>query len=189
MRAAGDATAQVGAETIIRNAEAIQQALQSGAEIAVRMTEYSAANINAIVKSNVDLVELTRTMSFDWIRFAQEHIEHGFDRFRSVLEYRAPQHFVDFQEKVVRGSLHAFLGYAQRISDESVRMAGELTRTKVTESTDGGEVRRRPDLCNRSRKAPDYRWELSCLLSECTRAESVGSRDTQVPVREYVRNP
>jgi hypothetical protein len=31
------------------------------------MTEYSAANINAIVKSNVDLVEVTRTMSRDWM--------------------------------------------------------------------------------------------------------------------------
>ena len=29
-------------------------------------------------------------MSLDWIRFAQEHIEHSFDRFRGVLEYRAP---------------------------------------------------------------------------------------------------
>jgi len=106
------------------------------------MTEYSAADINAIVKSNVDLVEVTQTTSRDWTRFAQEGIEHGFDRFRCLLEYRAPQHFVDFQEEVVRGSLDAFLGYAQRISDESARMAGELTRTKVTEWTDDGWVRR-----------------------------------------------
>ena len=59
MRAA-DATAQVYAELNIRNAETIQEAVQSGAEIAVRMAEYSAANINAIVKSNLDLVEVTR---------------------------------------------------------------------------------------------------------------------------------
>ena len=143
MRAAGDATVQVCAELIIRNAGTVQQALQSGAEIAVRMTEYSAANINAIVKSNVDdLVEVTPTMSRDWMRFAQEGIEHGFDRFRCLLQYRAPQHLVDFQEEVVRGSLDAFLGYAQRISDESVRMVDEVTRTNVTEWTDDGWVRR-----------------------------------------------
>ncbi len=59
MRAA-DATAQVYAELNIQNAETIQEAVQSGAEIAVRMAEYSAANINAIVKSNLDLVEVTR---------------------------------------------------------------------------------------------------------------------------------
>ena len=108
---AADATAQAGAELIIRNAGNVQQALQSGAEIAVRMTDYSAANINAIVKSNVDLVEVTRTMSLDWIRFAQKHFEHGF-------------------------------AYARRMSDETVRMAGELTRTKVTEWTDDGWVQR-----------------------------------------------
>ena len=42
------------------------------------MTEYSAANINATVNSNADVVEVTRTMSLDWIRFAQEHFENGF---------------------------------------------------------------------------------------------------------------
>ena len=142
MRAAGDVTAQVCAEFIIGHGGTVQQALQSGAEIAVRMTEYSAANINAIVKSNVDLVEVTPTTSRDWMRFAQEGIEHGFDRFRCLLQYRAPQHLGDFQEEVVRGSLDAFLGYAQRVSDESVRMAGELTRTNVTEWTDDGWVQR-----------------------------------------------
>jgi len=142
IRGAGDTTAQVRAEIIIRNTGTVQQALQSGAEIAVRMTEYSIANINAIVKCNVDLVEVTPTMSRDWMRFAQEGIEHGFDRFRCLLQYRAPQHLGDFQEEVVRGNLDAFLGCARRISDESVRMADELTRTKVTEWTDGGWVRR-----------------------------------------------
>jgi phasin protein len=142
MRLAGDGTAKPGAEIIIRNAEAVQHALRSGAEIAVRMTEHSAANINAIVKSNVDRGEVTPTMSRDWMRFGREGIEHGFDRFKCLLQYRAPQHPVGFQEEVVRGSLDAFLGYAQRISDESVRMADELTRTKVTEWTDDGWVRR-----------------------------------------------
>jgi phasin protein len=142
MRAVGDATAQAGAEMIIQNAEAVQQALQSAAEIVVRMTEYSAANINAIVESNVNLVEVTQTMSLDWIRFVQQRIEHGFDRFRSVLEYRAPQHFADFHEEVVRGSLDAFLAYARRISDESVHMTDEVTPKTATESTDGGELRR-----------------------------------------------
>ena len=142
MRAVGNVAMQGNAEIIISDVETVQQALQSGAEIAVRMTEYSAANINAIVKSNVDLVEVTQATSRDWMRFAQEGIEHGFDRFRCLLQYRVPEHLGDFQEEVARGSLDAFLGYAQRISDESVRMADELTRTKVTEWTDDGWVRR-----------------------------------------------
>ena len=142
MRAAGDATGRVCAEIISRNAGTVQQALQSGAEIAVRMTEYSAANINAIVKSNVAFVEVTPTMSRDWMRFGREGIEHGFDRFKCLLQYRAPQHLVDLPKEVVRGSLDAFLGCAQRISEESVRMAGELTRTNVTEWTDDGWVQR-----------------------------------------------
>ena len=74
---------------IICGTETVQQAAQSGAEIAVRMTEYSAANINAIVKSNVDLVEVTRTMSRDWMHFAQEGIERGFGWLRCLPQYRA----------------------------------------------------------------------------------------------------
>ena len=64
-----------------------------------------------IVNCNADLVEVTRTMSLDWIRFAQQHFEHGF-------------------------------AYARRMSDESVRMADELTRIDVTEWTGHGWVQR-----------------------------------------------
>ena len=74
---------------IIGTAETVQQAVQSGAEIAARMTEYSAANINVIVKSNVEFVELVRTMSRNWMCFAQEGIERGFDWSRCLLQYRA----------------------------------------------------------------------------------------------------
>ena len=42
----------------------------------------------------------------------------------------------------MRASFDAFLGYARRINDESVRMADELTRTKAREWTDDGWVRR-----------------------------------------------
>ena len=89
IRAAGDLTEEMASEMIIRGAETVQQAAQSSAEIAMRMTEYSAANINAIAKSNVDLVEATRTMSRDWMHFAQEGIERGFGWFRCLLQYRA----------------------------------------------------------------------------------------------------
>ena len=34
------------------------------------------------MKSNVDLAEVTQTTSREWMRFAQEGIEHGFDRFK-----------------------------------------------------------------------------------------------------------
>ena len=74
---------------ITGSAETVQQAVQSGAEIAARMTEYSAANINVIVKSNVELVELARIMSRNWMCFAQEGIERGFDWSRCLLQYRA----------------------------------------------------------------------------------------------------
>jgi len=89
VRATGDFTEQMASAMIVCGAETVQQAAQSGAEIAVRVTEYSAANINAVVKSNVDLVEVTRTMSRDWIHFAQEGIERGFGWFRCLLQYRA----------------------------------------------------------------------------------------------------
>ena len=89
IRAAGDFTEQTASEMIIRSAETIQQAVQSGAGIAMRMTEYSAANINGIVKSNVDLVEVTRTTFRDWMHFAQEGIEHGFGWFGCLPQYRA----------------------------------------------------------------------------------------------------
>jgi hypothetical protein len=113
--------------------ETIQQAVQSGAEIAVRMTEYSAANINTIVKSNADLVEVTRTISRDWMRFAQEGIERGFDWFRCLLQYRALSILPKSRKKPCALVLMPCSGTDS--ADESVRMADEVTRTTATEST------------------------------------------------------
>ena len=52
-------------------------------------SENRLPNINAVVKSNVDLVEVTRGMSRDWMHFAQEGIERGFGWFRCLPQYRA----------------------------------------------------------------------------------------------------
>ena len=117
---------------ITGSAETVQQAVQSGAEIAARMTEYSAANINAIVKSNVELVELTRTMSRNWMCFAQEGIERGFDWSRSLLQYRAVSTLPISKRKPCALVLMPCL-VTQR--GESARMADEVTRTTATEST------------------------------------------------------
>jgi len=133
---------------IIGSAENVQQAVQSGAEIAVRMTEYSAANINTIVKSNADLVDVTRTMSRDWMRFAQEGIERGFDWFRCLLQYRALSILPKSRKKPCALVLIP-CSVTQR--DESVRMADEVTRTTATESTDGGEFLRAAQERQRSR--------------------------------------
>ena len=35
-------------------------------------------------------------MSRDWTRFGQQGIEHGFNRFTCLLQYRVPQDLVDF---------------------------------------------------------------------------------------------
>jgi hypothetical protein len=140
MRAAGDATGQVCAEIISRNAGTVQQALQSGTEIAVRMTEYSATNINAIVKSNVDLVDVTRTMSRDWMRFAQEGIERGLDWSRCLLQYRALSILPISKKKPCALVLMPLSGTHSATSP--VRMSDEVTRTTATESTAGAALRR-----------------------------------------------
>ena len=133
--AANEFTEQMASEMIIRSTQTVQQAVQSGAEIAMRMTEYSAANITAIVKSNVDLVGATRTMSRDWMRFAQEGIERGFDWFKCLLQYRALS-ILPIRRKKPCALVLMPCSVTQR--DESVRMADEVTRTTATASVDKG---------------------------------------------------
>lgn len=132
IRAAGDFTEQVASAMIICGAETVQQAAQSGAEIAVRMTEYSAANINAVVKSNVDLVEVTRTMSRDWMHFAQEGIERGFGWFRCLPQYRA---LSILPIRMKKPCALVLMPCSARHRGESVRMADEVTRATAIEST------------------------------------------------------
>ena len=152
--AAGDFTEQVASAMIICGTETVQQAAQSGAEIAVRMTEYSAANINAVVKSNVDLVEVSRTMSRDWMRCAQVGIERGFGWFRCLLQYRA-LNILPIRKRKPCALVLMPCSVTQR--GESMRVADEVTRTTAIESTipasrgcGGHDPRTVASLCPRS---------------------------------------
>ena len=104
----------------------VQNAIHSGADMAVWISNNSVTQINTPVKANIDLLEATRAVSADWLRLAHATIESGFGCVRALLGYRAPQEFTDLQEEVVRACVLVLSTYAQRFSDEAVLMSEEI---------------------------------------------------------------
>ena len=149
--------ARAGAEMLQKNVETAQQALQSGAEMAARLTEssvnqfgrvlglsadgthtaaqQSSENIDAIMRSSAMIVEVTQSISREWTDFARERIEQNFNRFDSLLRCRTPQDFAALQSELLRDNLESFLQCARRVAEKSVHVADKSTR-KVAENVE-----------------------------------------------------
>jgi hypothetical protein len=107
-----------------RNAETVQHALQSSAEIAAQLTGRSAGqfgrvlslsseeaqtvalqsseNFDVIVRSSSVLAEAAQTISREWASFAHDRLEQNFSRLDSLLRCRTPRDFVLVQSELLR---------------------------------------------------------------------------------------
>jgi hypothetical protein len=142
--------ARAGTEILQRNAESVQEALHSIAEITARLTERSADhfshvfgisgeeahkaaqkssdNIDAIIHSSSVLAEVGRSISREWAHFARERMEHNFARFDALLRCRTPQDLAAVQSEILRDNLESFLQCARRIAENSMQIAEEATK-------------------------------------------------------------
>jgi len=139
----------------------VQEALQSSAEIAARLTERSADqfgrvfglpgeeaqktaqkssdNIDAIIHSSAALAEVSQSISREWVNFTRERIEQNFDRFEALLRCRTPQELTALQSELMRDNLESFLQCARRIAQKAMQMADEATR-QVAEGEEQGRA-------------------------------------------------
>ena len=157
---AGDRAVQADAEIIQRNAETLQQTIQSGATLAAPITERSAdqfgramgvsgeeaqkaahrstGNSEAIVQSGTVVTEITQRLYGEWVDFARERMERNFDRIDALMRCHTPQDFIALQSELMRDNVEGFLGYAGRVREHSVRLADEAKKRLI----DAGEGQR-----------------------------------------------
>jgi hypothetical protein len=142
--------ARAGTEILQRNAETVQEALHSIAEITARLTERSAnqfshafgisgeeahkaaqkssENFDAIIHSSSVLAEVTQNISREWAQFARERMEHNFARFDALLRCRTPHDFAAVHSEMLRDNLESFLHCARRIAEKSMQTAEDATK-------------------------------------------------------------
>ena len=153
--------ARAGTEILRRNVETVQEALQSSAEIAARLTERSADqvgrvygifgeearkagqkssdNLDAIMHSGSVLAEVTQGISREWVNFTRERMEQILNRFESLLRCRTPQELAAIQSEFLRDNLESFLQCARRVAEMSMRKADEATK-RITEAVERAQA-------------------------------------------------
>jgi hypothetical protein len=143
--------ARAGADIVQRNAEAIQQAWQSGSELATRSTEQfaralgvtgeeaqkarqrSLRNLDAIAQSNTTLAEAVQKISLECFEFARKRMAHNLDWFDAFMRCRTAQELAAVQSDFVRDNLEDLLQISRRMAEISIRMADQEVRN-VTET-------------------------------------------------------
>jgi hypothetical protein len=142
-------TNRVGAEALQRNTdqakETWQEANEATSRIAQRSMEQfskmfsldgestreafqqSSGNLQAVMESTTVIASGLHEVTGEWMRFAQERVEHNLNHLDSLGNCRNLHDCVALQTQIVRDNLQAFLESAQRISERSTRIARSAT--------------------------------------------------------------
>jgi hypothetical protein len=142
-------TARTGADLVQRNAEAIQQAWQSGSELATRSTEQfaralgitgeeaqnarqqSLRNLEALAQSNTTLAQAGQKISLECFEFARKRMAHNLDWFDAFMRCHTPQELAAVQSDFVRDNLEDLLQTSRRMAELWIRMADEEVRNVI----------------------------------------------------------
>jgi hypothetical protein len=88
----------------------------------------SFRNLQAIAESGGNIADGFRNASAEWMAFAQNSIEHNFDRMNALMGCRSIDECVAMQTEFMRHSLVRLLQSARRTSEISAQAAEEAAR-------------------------------------------------------------
>jgi phasin family protein len=146
----GANAARAGADMFQRNAETVQQAWQSGTEVATRLTErsmeqfarafgisgestqhaaqQSSRNLESIVQSGTILASGMQNISREWVDFARKRMQQNLNHADALANCRTPQELWAAQSDLVRDNLEDLVQSTRRIAELSMQMADEAVR-------------------------------------------------------------
>ena len=146
----GEQTVRAGADIAQRNAETLQQAWESGSELAndltrrsteqftrtfgfggeevEKATQQSSRNLEAIAQSSSILAQGMQEVSRECFDLMRKSVARNFDWMDAFARCRTPQELMAKQSEVARDSLEELLQTTRRTAEASVRMADEAAR-------------------------------------------------------------
>ena len=83
----------------------------------------SSGNLQAIMESTTVIASGLHEVTEEWMRFAQERVEHNLNHLDRLGNCRNLHDCVALQTQIVRDNLQAFFESAQRTSERSTRIA------------------------------------------------------------------
>ena len=151
---AAEGTNRAGAETFQRNTEQAKETWQDANEAASRITQrsmeqfsqmfglhgetalealqQSSGNLQAVMESATVIASGLHEVTGEWMRFAQERVEHNLNHLDRLQHCRNLHDCVALQTQIVRDSLQAFLESGRRTSERSTQIARSATDRMTT---------------------------------------------------------
>jgi len=155
----GERTFHAQTEMLQRNAEAFQHAVQTGSELASRLTNRSAERfaeafssggqgaervmsdsgrtLNAVVGSSATLSRNAQDVSRQWFDLMHQQLEKYMEHIDALARCRTPQEFVAAQSNALRDHLTSVIETTRRTADLSVQAAQEASRV-ISEAAEQG---------------------------------------------------
>ena len=120
-------TAEVTACLIERSADGFKRMWGIVGDEMLRATHQSSDSLNAVVRSNAVISDVTKSMSREWLSFGRERTEQNFSHLKHLLRCRTPQDLTALQSESLRANLESFLQCARLIAETSRHVADEAT--------------------------------------------------------------
>ena len=89
----------------------------------------SSQNLEAVTQATAVLAQGAQEISRDWLGLAQERLQTNIDGLNALARCRSVQDFVAVQTDLVRDNLQHSLDSNRRLSEVSVRVAQDASRT------------------------------------------------------------
>jgi hypothetical protein len=106
-----------------RSIERFSKMFGLGGETAREALQQSSGNLQAIMESTTVIASELHEVTEEWMRFAQERVEHNLNHLDKLENCRNFHDCVALQTQIVRDNLQAFFESAQRTSERSTRIA------------------------------------------------------------------
>ena len=146
----GERTFHAQAEIFQRNAEVLQDVMQSGNDLASRLSSQSAGqfakalgvggdeaesaveqstrNLRAVVQSSATLSKNAQSISKQWFEFMHRQMEQCMGHMDALMRCRTPQELAAAQSEAMRDHLNGFIETTRRAADLSAQAANEASR-------------------------------------------------------------
>ena len=148
---AGEQAVRASTNAARQSAETVQDAMRTGLNTATQnfqqvteqftrafgfaqpqsqeLVRTSSQNLEAVTRATAVLAQGAQEISREWLGSAQERLQRNIDGLNALARCRSVQDFVAVQTDLVRDNLQQVIDTSRRLSEVSVRVAQDATRT------------------------------------------------------------
>jgi len=112
-----------------RSMEQFSKAFGMTTDTARETLQQSSGSMQALLESTTVVADGLQHISGEWMRFAQQSMEHNMHRLEKLQECRTVQDLMALQAEAIRENLESLLDTARRTAEHSTRIAERASQS------------------------------------------------------------